>query len=267
MADIHGTAIIRKGAEIDEDVTVGPYCIVAEKVRIRKGTRIRNNVVIEGDTEIGEGCSIYPFTSIGLPPQDLKYGDEPTGVRIGRGNIIREYITIHRGSVGGDGMTEIGENNFFMAYAHIAHDCKIGSNTIMANAATLGGHVHVEDHAVISGLAAVHQFARVGAYAMVSGLSGVIQDVPPYTLASGPRVKLYGLNIVGLKRNGFSDETVSELKKAYRILFREKLSLKEAIKKVQAELPYTDEIAHLIEFINKNRRGICRPARNAPEGE
>ncbi len=265
MADIHPTAIVHEAAVLADDVSVGPYCIIGDGVRIASGTRLLSNVIIEGETEIGESCTIYPFTSIGLPPQDLKYRGEPTGVRIGDNNIIREYITIHRGSVGGDGLTEIGDDNFLMAYVHIAHDCKIGSRIIMANAATLAGHVRVEDFAVIGGIVAIHQFTRVGAYAMVGGFSGVVQDIPPYTVASGPRVKLYGLNVVGLKRHGFSEETISELKKAYRILFREKLTLKEAMKKVQEELPYTEEIARLIEFINANRRGICRPDRRAPE--
>lgn len=265
MSDIHPAAILSKGAEIDEDVSIGPYCIIGEKVRIKRGTRLLSNVVVEGETEIGEGCTVYPFTSIGLPPQDTKYRNEPTRVRIGERNIIREYITVHRGSVGGDAVTEIGNNNFLMAYVHIAHDCKIGSNIIMANAATLGGHVIVEDHAVLSGLVAVHQFTRIGSYAMVSGLSGVVQDIPPYTMAAGSRARLFGLNVIGLKRHGFSDETISELKKAYKILFLERHTLKEALKKLQSELPYTEEIAHLLEFISSNRRGICRPEGRSSE--
>lgn len=267
MSEIHQTAIIYGGAEIDEGVSIGPYCIIGGDVKIKRGTKLLSNVIIEGKTEIGESCTIYPFTSIGLPPQDLKYSGEHTGVRIGNRNIIREYITIHRASVGGDGLTEIGEDNFLMAYVHIAHDCKIGNKNIMANVATLGGHVHVEDCTVISGLVAVHQFNRIGGYSMVGGLSGVGQDIPPYTIASGQRVKLYGLNVVGLKRNGFSEETINELKRAYKILFREKLTLKDAIKKVQEKLPYTDEIAHMIEFINANRRGICRLAKKESEKE
>ncbi len=258
--EVHSTAIIEKGAELDEGVKIGPYCIVGSKVKIGKGTIVHNNVVIEGDTVIGAENQIFPFTTIGLPPQDIKYKGEPTGVRIGDRNIIREYITIHRGSVGGDGYTEVGSDNFLMAYVHIAHDCKVGNNVIMANAATLGGHVIVQDHAVIGGIVAVHQFVRIGAYAMVGGFSGVGQDVPPYMMASGPRANLYGLNIVGLKRKGFSQETIEELKKAYRILFKEKLTLKAALKKIQEELPYTEEIARLVEFINANKRGICRPA-------
>ncbi|NWF52949.1 MAG: acyl-ACP--UDP-N-acetylglucosamine O-acyltransferase [Nitrospirae bacterium] len=257
--EIHPTAILNPNAEINEGVIIGPFCIIGEGVRIKKGTKLISNVVIDGDTEIGENCIIYPFTSIGLPPQDLKYKGEKTAVKIGNNNIIREYGTIHRASVGGDGVTTIGDNNFFMAYVHIAHDCKIGSNIIMANAATLGGHVIVEDYAIISGLAAIHQFTRVGAYAMVGGFSGVAQDIPPYTIASGARARLFGLNTIGLKRHGFSDAKINHLKKAYKILFREKRTLKDAIKKIQEDLSETDEIKHLIEFIQqKNTRGICR---------
>jgi UDP-N-acetylglucosamine acyltransferase len=257
-AEIHSTAIVDSGVALDEGVVIGPFCTIGKGARIKKGTRLVSHVVVEGRTEIGEGCTIYPFSSIGLPPQDLKYKNEDTALRIGDRNIIREYTTIHRASVGGERVTIIGDDNFLMAYAHIAHDCKIGSHVIMANAATLAGHVSVEDHAVIGGIVAVHQFTRIGAYSMVGGFSGIGQDIPPYTIASGARAKLFGLNTVGLKRHGFSDTTIGELKKAYKILFREKKTLKEAIKKVQEELPYTDEIKHLIEFIEKNKRGICR---------
>jgi len=256
--EIHPTAIISAKAEIEEDTFVGPFCIIQDGAHIKRGSKLISNVIIEGKTEIGENCTIYPFTSIGLPPQDLKYRGETTGVRIGNNNTIREYITLHRASVGGDGQTTIGDNNFLMAYVHIAHDCKIGDSVIMANVATLAGHVVVEDHAYIGGLSAVHQFARIGSYAMVGGFSGVAQDIPPYMIASGPRAKLFGLNTIGLKRHSFSDSTINDLKKAYKILFREKRTLKDAIKKIQENIPYTDEIKHLIEFIQKNKRGICR---------
>lgn len=256
--EIHPSAIVSTEAEIEDGTFIGPFCIIREGVRIKKGTRLFSNIIVEENTEIGENCAIYPFTSIGLPPQDLKYRGESTGVKIGNNNVIREYITIHRASVSGDGLTVVGDNNFLMAYVHIAHDCKIGNSVIMANVATLAGHVVVEDHAVIGGLVAVHQFTRVGAYSMVGGFSGVGQDIPPYMIASGPRAKLFGLNTIGLKRHGFSDTTINELKRAYKILFREKHTLKEALKKVQEEVPYTDEIKYLIEFIKKNKRGICR---------
>lgn len=258
MPEIHPTAIVSKEAVLDEGAVIGPYCIINGPVHIGGNTRIISHVVIEGKVQIGSNCTIYPFTTIGLPPQDLKYKGEDTGVRIGNNNIIRESVTIHRASVGGDGWTEIGDNNFLMAYVHIAHDCKIGNNIIMANAATLAGHVKVYDYAVIGGLVAVHQFTRIGAYAMVGGFSGVGQDIPPYMMAAGARAELHGLNTVGLKRHGFSEETISELKKAYKILFREKLTLGDAIKKVLETLPYTEEIKTLIEFIKENKRGICR---------
>jgi UDP-N-acetylglucosamine acyltransferase len=256
--EIHPSAIISSHAEIEDDVVIGPFCIIGEGVHIKKGSKLIANVILECNTEIGNNCTIYPFTSLGLPPQDMKYKGEKTGVKIGDNNTIREYITIHRASVSGDGITTIGDNNFLMAYVHIAHDCKIGNHVIMANVATLAGHVVVEDHTVIGGLVAIHQFTRIGAYAMVGGFSGVGQDIPPYMIASGARAKLFGLNAIGLKRHGFSDQTINELKKAYKIIFREKHTLKEAIKKIQEDLPYTDEIKHLIEFIQKNKRGICR---------
>ncbi len=258
MSEIHKTAVISSKAEIGKDVVIGPYCIIGDNVKIGKGTKLVSNVHIEGITEIGENCTIFPFTTIGFPPQDLKYKGEQTGVKIGNNNIIREYVTIHRASVSGDGWTTIGSNNFIMAYVHIAHDCKIGNSVIMANLATLAGHVIVEDFVFIGGLVAVHQFTRIGAYAMVGGFSGVGQDIPPFTMASGPRAKLYGLNSVGLKRRGFNDETINILKKAYKILFRDKLSLKEAISKVKKDLPQIEEIRHLIDFIEENKRGICR---------
>jgi UDP-N-acetylglucosamine acyltransferase len=256
--EIHRTAIVSTKSEIGEDVFIGPFCIINDGVVIKKGSRLISNVVVDGNTEIGENCTIYPFASIGLPPQDLKYKNEKTGVKIGRNNIIREYATIHRASVAGDGLTEVGNSNFLMAYIHIAHDCKIGSSVTMANAATLAGHVVVEDFAVVGGLVAVHQFTRIGAYSMVGGFSGIGQDIPPYTMASGARAKLYGLNVIGLKRNGFSDETINILKKAYKILFREKRTLKDALKKIKSDLPDTAEVKRLVEFIEKNKRDICR---------
>ncbi len=255
---IHSTSIVDAKANIDTDVEIGPFCIIKAGAEIGKRTRLLSNVIVEGSTEIGEDCTIHPFSSIGLPPQDLKYRGENTRLCIGRNNIIREYTTIHRASVGGDGVTSINDNNFLMAYVHVAHDCKVGSNVIMANAATLAGHVAVEDYAVIGGLVAVHQFTRIGKYAMVGGFSGIGQDIPPYMVASGARAKLFGPNIIGLKRHGFSDASIMAIKQAYKILFRGKSTLKDAIMKVRAELPPSDEIAHLIEFIEQNKRGICR---------
>lgn len=255
---IHSTAIVASDAKLADGVSIGPYCIVGNRVKIGKNTRLISHAVIE-DTEVGKDCIIYPFATIGLPPQDTKYKGEKTIVKIGDNNIIREYVTIHRASVGGDGVTSIGNNNFLMAYVHIAHDCKIGNFVSMANVATLAGHVIVEDFAVIGGLVAVHQFSRIGAYSMVGGFSGVGQDIPPYTTASGSRAKLYGLNTIGLKRHGFDESKIRDLKQAYKILFRSKLTLKEAIEKVRREVRLTKEIRYLLGFLeNDNKRGICR---------
>jgi len=255
---IHPTAIVDPKTEIDPSVEIGPFCILKSRVKIRKGTKLLSHVIVEGSTDIGEQCTIHPYTSIGFPPQDLKYNGENTKLVIGNNNTIREYVSLHRASVGGDGITVIGNNNFLMAYVHIAHDCKIGNNVVMANSVTLGGHVLVEDYAVIGGLAAVHQYTRIGSHVMVGGLSGIVQDIPPYMIASGSRAKLYGPNTIGLKRHGLSDTTINAIKKAYKILFREKRTIKDAIKKVRDEMYDIEEVTHLIEFIEKNKRGICR---------
>ncbi|MBF0316879.1 MAG: acyl-ACP--UDP-N-acetylglucosamine O-acyltransferase [Nitrospirae bacterium] len=255
---IHPTAIIADDVRLDEDTEIGPYCIIGTGCKISKGTKLISNVILEGTLEIGYNCTVHPFTSIGFPPQDMKYDGRQTSVKIGNNNTIREYATIHRASIHGDGVTSIGDGNFIMAYVHVAHDCKLGNNIVMANAATLAGHVEIEDNAVIGGVVAIHQFTRIGAFAMVGGFSGVGQDVPPFTIASGPRARLYGLNLIGLKRNGFSDETIQRLKDAYKILFRDKLTMTEALRKLEEEMEMTAEIKMLLDFISKNKRGICR---------
>jgi len=255
---IHSTAIVDPKAEIDSSVDIGSFCVIKGAVKIRKGTKLLSHVIVEGSADIGENCTIHPFASLGFPPQDLKYKGENTKLVIGNNNIIREYVSIHRASVGGDGVTVIGNNNFFMAYVHVAHDCKIGNNVVLANAATLAGHVLIEDKAVVGGLVAIHQFTRIGSYAMVGGFSGIGQDIPPYMIASGARAKLYGPNTIGLKRHGISDAAINAIKKAYKVLFREKRTMKDAIKKVRDEMSGIQEVMHLIEFIEKNKRGICR---------
>jgi UDP-N-acetylglucosamine acyltransferase len=255
---IHPTAIIDPKAEIDSGVAIGPFCCIKKNVKIKTGTTLLSHVIIEGSTEIGENCTIHPYASIGFPPQDLKYRGEDTKLVIGNNNTIREYVSMHRASVGGDGTTLIGSSNFFMAYVHVAHDCKIGSNVVLANAATLAGHVRIDDSAVVGGLVAIHQYTRIGSYAMIGGFSGIGQDIPPYMIASGARAKLYGPNTIGLKRHGFKDETINDIKKAYKILFREKRTLKDAMKKIREEMPDVAEITHLLEFIETNKRGICR---------
>jgi len=257
--DIHPTAIVEDGAQLSEDVKVGPFSIIGGDVRVGQGTEIASHVTVAGRTEIGANCKVFPYASIGTDPQDLKYKGEDTGVKIGDECVIREYVTVNRGSVGGDGMTEVGSNNFLMAYSHVAHDCRVGNNVIMANAATLGGHVSVGDRAFLGGFVAVHQHCRVGTYVMIGGVGRITKDVPPYVMAVGvDDVKLFGLNSVGLKRGGVSEEGIRDLKAAYKIIFGKKGSLKEAIKKVQEDLPYTDEISHLIEFLNQCKRGFYR---------
>jgi UDP-N-acetylglucosamine acyltransferase len=254
---IHKTAVVPSDAKLSDGVEIGPYSIIGNRVKVGKNTKIHSHVVIE-ETEIGSNCTVFPFTSIGLPPQDVRYKGEKTKVKIGNNNIIREYITIHRASVSGDKITRIGNNNFIMAYAHIAHDCNIGSNIIMANATTLAGHVIVEDYAFIGGMVAVHQFNRVGAYSMIGGFSAITQDIPPFTTACGDRAKLYGLNTIGLKRRNFDESAIRSLKKAYKTIFRSKLTLKDAIMKLKSDDKQPDEVLQFIEFIEKNTRGICR---------
>ncbi len=254
---IHKTSIVDPRAEIDEDVYIGPYCVIEGKVTIKRGTKLLSHVVIQGKTVIGEDCVISPFASIGGPPQDVTYRGEETETLIGNKNTIKEYVTINRGTVHGGGVTKVGDNNFIMAYSHIAHDCKVGNNVIMANCATLAGHVEVGDNVVFGGLCAVHQFCRIGRYAFISGLTGVPKDVPPFMIAAGNRAKLYGLNVIGLERNNFSKEEIAKLKKAYRILFRSSLPLSTSLKILEEELE-GENIRLLIDFIQNSKRGICR---------
>lgn len=255
---IHPTAVVDRNAEIPEDAEVGPYSIIEGDVVVGSGTRIGPHAFIGRGTRLGKGCQIFQFASVGDAPQALAYRGERTFLEMGDHNIVRECATINRGTVSGGGKTVIGHRNLFMAYSHVAHDCQIGSQVVLANGATLGGHIVVEDYAIIGGLAAVHQFCRIGCYAMVSGLSGVALDIPPYMLAAGSRTKLYGLNLVGLKRHGFSEGTLKALKKAYRILFRSALTLEKALKAVEEELGGFPEIEHLLQFVRQSKRGICR---------
>ncbi|MCX8023426.1 MAG: acyl-ACP--UDP-N-acetylglucosamine O-acyltransferase [Syntrophorhabdaceae bacterium] len=254
---IHPTAIIDSKAEIEEGVSIGPYCIIEGPVRIRKGTRLIAHVVVQGNTEVGENCTVSPFASIGGPPQDITYRGEDTRLVIGKNNIIKEYVTINRGTPHGGWLTKVGDNNFLMAYVHIAHDCSVGNNIIMANCATLAGHVEVHDYAIFGGLCAVHQFCRIGKFAFISGLTGVPKDIPPFIIAAGNRAEPFGLNVVGLERHNFSKEEILTLKKAYRILFRSSLPLSTALKIIQEELE-GPHIKDLIDFIKSSKRGICR---------
>ncbi len=255
---IHETAIIDSKAELDANVEVGPYSIIRQNVSIGAGTVIGPHVIIEPYVNIGEDCHIFQYAAIGAPPQSLKFKGEKTYVKIGRGSIVREFVTVHRGTEFGGGLTEVGEENFLMAYTHIAHDCITGKKVIFANNATLAGHIVVGDNATIGGLVAIHQFVRIGDYAYVGGKSAVVKDIPPYVIASGDRAKLHGLNSVGLKRHGFSQDTLSLLKKAYRIIFRIGITLNEAIERVKAEVEQAPEVVNLIDFIKSSRRGITR---------
>ncbi|MGA6924090.1 MAG: acyl-ACP--UDP-N-acetylglucosamine O-acyltransferase, partial [Desulfosarcina sp.] len=225
---IHPTAIINPKATIDDDVSIGAYSIVGEEVHIGRGSWIGPHVVIDPFVTIGPGCRIFQYAAIGAIPQDLKFGGEKSWVKIGPGVTVREFVTIHRGTNPGGGVTEVGEKSFLMAYVHIAHDCRVGKMVVLANNATLAGHIVIGNHATVGGLVAIHQFVRVGDYAFVGGKSAVVKDVPPYVIASGDRAVLHGLNRVGLKRYGFTEPTLAALKKTYRILFRYGLTLNEA---------------------------------------
>jgi UDP-N-acetylglucosamine acyltransferase len=255
---IHPSAIIDPKAEIDSGVAIGPFVVIGPNVRIGRGTTVGPHAVIDGWTEIGTDNRIFQFAAVGGVPQDLKYRGEETWLRIGSGNIIREFATLQPGTVTGIGETVIGNGNMFMAYCHVAHDCVVGNRVIMANGSTLAGHVQVEDFAILGGLSAVHQFTRVGESAMLSGGAMVGQDVPPYSIAAGDRARLRGLNLVGLRRRGFSEEVIGLLKKAYKILVFSKLRLADALARIRSEIPLQPEVLHFIEFIEKSERGICR---------
>jgi len=255
---IHKTAVISKKAEIDAGVEIGPYSVIGDEVKIGRGTKIASHVVIQGPAAIGSTCTFFQFASIGEIPQDLKFRGERTELVIGSHNTIREYVTLHRGTEGGGGITSIGDHNLIMAYCHIAHDCRLGSHIIMSNGANLAGHIVIEDYAIIGGLTGIHQFVRIGSYAMVGGVSGVPQDVPPFVIAAGERAKLSGINIIGLKRHGFAPEIISELKAAYRIFFRSGLTTKKAIQKIEEEGLKSSEVQYMINFILNSERGVLR---------
>jgi UDP-N-acetylglucosamine acyltransferase len=257
---IHRTAVIDKKAEIADDVEIGPYCVISGGAKIGSGTKLVSHVCIAGRTEIGKNCTIDPFSCIGGDPQDITFKGEDTACVIGDHNIIGEYVTINKASTKVDGITRVGNGNFIMAYSHIGHDCVVGNEVQMANAATLAGHVDVADFAILSGLVAVHQFCRIGRFAFVSGLTGVPQDIPPFVMAAhtaGSRATLHGLNIVGLKRHGFSNEDIATLKKAYRFIFRLGLSLEAAVQKIEEELE-GEYVQELVAFVRSSERGICR---------
>ena len=255
---IHPTALVSPKADLDSNVTIGPYTIVGDQVKVGAGTVIGPHVTIDPFVEIGEDCHIFQFASIGALPQAIKFEGEETYVKIGRKTIVREFATINRGTGFGGGITEVGDENLLMAYTHVAHDCKTGRGVILANNATLAGHITIEDYVTIGGLTALHQFVRIGKYAYVGGKSAVVKDVPPFVIAAGDRAKLHGLNRVGLKRHGFSADAIAMLKKTYRLIFRIGLTLNEAIERVGAEVDQTPEVDYLLEFIKTSERGMTR---------
>jgi len=258
VTDIHPTAIVSPGAELGAGVRVGPYAIVGPHVRIGDGTVIHGHAVVDGWTEIGRNAQIFPFASVGLPPQDLKYKGEKSTLTIGDGTIIRETATLHSGTAGGGGSTTVGSNTLIMVGVHIAHDCHIGSRVIMANATHLGGHVTIEDAAVIGALSAIHQFSKVGPIAMIGGGSMVTRDVAPYCTVTGDRARLVGLNRIGMERNGFDEVRIDAVKRAFRLIFRSKLLLKEALARVEREMTGSPEVDRMVKFIRDSERGICR---------
>ncbi|HIQ48452.1 MAG TPA: acyl-ACP--UDP-N-acetylglucosamine O-acyltransferase [Aquifex aeolicus] len=255
---LHDTVVIEGNVEIPEDVEIGAFTIISGNVKIGKGTKIGNRVTIKGNVVIGENCKIFDGAIIGEEPQHLKYKGEETSVEIGNNVIIREYVTIHRGTALDKGKTVVKDDVMLMAYSHVAHDCVVGKGVIMANCATLGGHVEVGDFAFIGGLSAVHQWARVGAYAMVGGLTGVSLDIPPFTVASGQHAKLYGINLIGLKRRNFPEDIIKAISKAYRIIFRSPLPREKALRVVLEELGDYKEVRMMVDFIKSSKRGIAR---------
>jgi UDP-N-acetylglucosamine acyltransferase len=254
---IHSTAVIHAKARIGAGCVIGPYCVIGENVTLGDNCQLHSHVVIDGHTTLGEGNEIFPFASIGLKTQDLKWKGGLTRTQIGSHNTFREYVTIH--SATGDGeTTTVGSHNHILAYCHIAHNVTLGDHIIMSNVATLAGHIVVEDRAVIGGLAAVHQFCRIGTMSIIGGCSKVVQDVPPYMLADGNPAEVRTINKVGLERNGVSEEVQAALKHAYKILFRDGLTIPNALAKIESSLPKLPELRHLVEFVRASERGISK---------
>ena len=254
---VHQTAIIHPKAKIGPQCEIGPYCVIGEHVTLGDGCKLHSHVVIDGHTKLGRENEIFPFASIGLKTQDLKWKGGVTRTEIGDGNTFREYVTIH--SATGDGeVTRVGSHNSILAYCHIAHNVTLGDHVIMSNVATLGGHVTVEDQAVIGGLAAVHQFCRIGKMSMIGGCSKILQDVPPFMIADGNPAETRTINKIGMERNGVSEEAQNALRHAYKILFREGLTVPNALAKIERELPLLPEIQHLVNFVRTSERGISK---------
>jgi UDP-N-acetylglucosamine acyltransferase len=256
---IHKTAVVHPEALVEEGVKIGPFAVIGPKVRLGPETEVGAHAVIEGPTTLGRANRVYPFVSLGQPPQDLKYQGEPTVLTIGEGNTFREFVTVHRGTKGGGGETRIGDHNLLMAYAHVAHDCRVGSHTVFVNNATLAGHVSVGDYTVLAGKAAVGQFLRVGESAFLAAGAMVSLDVPPFCIVQGDRARLLGLNVVGLRRRGFSREAIQQIDEAYQIVFASALGLDEACARLEAEMAGLPEVARFVAFLRGCQRGPMRP--------
>jgi UDP-N-acetylglucosamine acyltransferase len=257
-SDIHPTAVVNQRARIGSGCYIGPFSIVGEDVELRDGVRLESHVVVDGHTVIGEDTRVFPFVSIGLPAQDLKYQGEPSETRIGRRNHIREFVTIHRGTAGGGMLTQIGDDCLLMAQAHVAHDCLIGNGVIMANAATLAGHVVIDDNANVGAYSGVHQFCRVGREAYVGGYSVVVKDALPFALTVGNHARCYGLNTTGMKRRGYSPTVISSLHRAFHLLLSARLNTSQALERIGEELTGSVEVAALVEFIKSSSRGVIK---------
>jgi UDP-N-acetylglucosamine acyltransferase len=258
-AAIHPTAVVDSKSQIHRSCAIGPYCVIGAEVEIGAGCRLDSHVVIEGPTRIGADNHFFPFTSIGLAPQDITYAGEPTRLEIGEHNIFREFVTINRGTVKGGGCTRVGEHNLIMAYTHIAHDCQIGNHIIMANAATLGGHVTVGDWANVGALCPVHHFVRIGMHSIIGGGTTITRDVLPFSKTSAERgAQAYGLNAIGLERRGFSKERIKKLHHAYKVLLASKLNTSQALEKLKAEADVGEDVEMLVRFIEASERGVIK---------
>ena len=255
---VHPTSVVSPRAEVGEGAHVGPFCTVGDEARLGARVRLESHVVVDGRTEIGDDTHVFPFASIGLAPQDLKYRGEPAETRVGRRNRIREFVTVHRGTEGGGMLTSIGDDCLIMAQAHVAHDCHVGSGVIMANAATLAGHVRVEDGANVGAYSGVHQFCRVGREAYVGGYSVVVKDALPFALTVGNHAKCYGLNTVGMKRRGYPQETVEALHHAFRLLLSSRLNTTQALERIRDEIRGSSEVEELLRFIETSKRGVVK---------
>lgn len=254
---IHPMAIIDPKAKLAADLEVGAHSFIGANVEIGTGCKIGINCVIDGNTTVGKNCRIFTGVVLGSAPQDLKFKGEKSFLRVGSDNIIREYCTLNMGT-GEGGVTQVGDGNLLMAYSHIAHDCFLGNNCIIANCGTLAGHVTIEDRAVVGGLVAIHQFVRMGQISIVGGCSKVVQDIPPFSTCDGHPTKVYGLNLIGLQRAGISEENIKGLKQAFKILFRKGLTISHAVEEIKKEIAPSEQIDHLINFIETSERGICR---------